>query len=170
MIDGNYLILLLCVLVNIKTFDGDWGKDMLLNNIFCILSFLVVASFPFVLFSLTWHFYDDIMDDESDLCKKFGGHMEGYHKKRNSKRVVMSSKFMYYPKVIMLCLAFVLLTEDPWAVISLNNFTTLYEIITVVYFYPYEDPKENFFHAKANIVFMVFNYHMFCLTPFVPDP
>ena len=75
-IDGNYLILLLCVLVNIKTFDGNWGKDMLLNNIFCILSFFVVASFPIVLFSLTWHYYDDIMDEESDLCKKFGGHME----------------------------------------------------------------------------------------------
>ena len=57
-IDGNYLILLLCVLLNIKTFDGDWGKDLLLNNIFCILSFFVVASFPIVLFGLTWHYYD----------------------------------------------------------------------------------------------------------------
>ena len=27
----------------------------------------------------------------------------------------------------------------------------------------------NFFYVKANIVFMLFNYHMLCLTPFVPD-
>ena len=74
------------------------------------------------------------MDEESDLFKKIGGHMEGYHKKRNHKRVVMASRFMYYPKVIVLCLAFVFLTDDAWAVISINNFTTLYEIMFVVYF------------------------------------
>jgi hypothetical protein len=134
MIDGSYLILLLCVMVNMKTFDGDWGKDMLLNNIFCILSLFVVSSFPIVLFGLTWHYYDEVMDEESEICKIFGGHMEGYHKKRNPKRVVMASRFMYYPRVILLCLAFVLLTDDAWAVIAINNFTTLYEIMFVVYF------------------------------------
>jgi hypothetical protein len=160
-LDSNYFILLLCVLINIKTFDGNWwGNDMLLNNIFGILSFLVVVSFPVVLFGLTWKYYDEIMDEESAARKQFGEHMAGYHKTRNSKGVVMASKFGVYVKAIMLCMAFVFLTEQPWAVMAINNFTTLYDIMFTVYYKPHDEPKENFFEAKANIVLMLFNYHL----------
>jgi hypothetical protein len=86
--------------------------------------------------------------------------MAGYHKTRNSKRVVMASKFGVYVKAIMLCMAFVFLTEHPWAVMAINNFTTLYDIIFTVYYKPHDEPKENFFEAKANIVLMLFNYNM----------
>ncbi len=144
-VDSNYFILLLCVLINIKTFDGNWGNNILLNNIFGILSFLVVVSFPVLLFGLTWKYYDEIMDEHSAARKKFGNHMSSYHKTRNSKTVVMASKFGVYFKAIMLCLAFVFLTEHPWAVIAINNFTTLYDIMFTVYFKPHEEPKENFF-------------------------
>ena len=74
-VDSNYFILLLCVLINIKTFDGNWGNNMLLNNIFGILSFHVVVSFPVLLFGLTWKYYDEIMDEHSADRKKFGDHM-----------------------------------------------------------------------------------------------
>lgn len=37
MIGDNYLLFSICVLISVKTYTGDWGSDMIANNLFVLV-------------------------------------------------------------------------------------------------------------------------------------
>ena len=104
--------------------------------------------YPLALSTYTWINFDQLVDEESDLFKKCGGHMEGFHKSRNGKCMIWFAKFRYYPKVFLMCIVFVFCQDLPAIQIISVCYIALYEMIFVGQFRPLVTAKKNFFELK----------------------
>ena len=96
--------------------------------------------------------------------------MKGIHRSRNGKCIAWFTKFRYFPKVFTMCVIFVFCQDLPGIQIMSVTYITLYEMIFVGQFKSLLTAKQNFSELKQYVFIMLFNYHLFCFTDFVPDP
>ena len=129
MIHENYIMFTICVLINWKR--GDWGKNMIINNVFALIFTVCMWVYPVALSIYTWKNFDELVDEESDLAKKCGAHMKMFHKTRNGKCMVWFAKFRYYPKVFTMCVISVFCQDLPGIQIIFAAYIALFEMIFV---------------------------------------
>ena len=66
---------------------------MITNNVFALIFAVIMAVYPIALGVYTWINYDQLLDEDSELAKKCGAHMESFHKSRNGKCMAWFAKF-----------------------------------------------------------------------------
>ena len=62
------------------------------------------------------------------------------------------------------------LTDYSGIQLILLTLIAIFELIFIIWYKPFENPVDNFNDTKKWFIIMSFNYHMQCLTHFVPDP
>ena len=144
MIHENYTMFTICVLINLKEFDGDWNKFIMTNNLFVLIFSACVLVYPIALGIYSYRNFDQLADDKSDVAKKCGAHMKDFHKSRNEKCVTWFAKFRHYPKVLTMCTIFVFCQDLPAIQIISICYITLYEMIFVGLVRPHLTGYQNF--------------------------